>query len=111
MKKKMAAGLGIFTVGAIALASSLTVAQQNEYQLVRQFGKVKRIIEENIGIARILPRDPDICLMDEPSSALDAIHEKELLHTLNTEYGGKDPAFHFSPEQHPHRLRPDPENG
>ena len=46
MKKKMAAGLGIFTVGAIALASSLTVAQQNEYQLVRQFGKVKRIIEE-----------------------------------------------------------------
>ncbi len=40
MKKKMAAGLGIFTVGAIALASSLTVAQQNEYQLVRQFGKV-----------------------------------------------------------------------
>ncbi len=49
--------------------------------------------------------------MDEPSSALDAIHEKELLHTLNTEYGGKDPASHFSPEQHPHRLRPDPENG
>ena len=46
MKKKMAAGLGIFTVGAIALASSLTVAQKNEYQLVRQFGKVKRIIEE-----------------------------------------------------------------
>lgn len=27
--------------------------------------------------------------MDEPSSALDALHEKELLHTLNTEYGGK----------------------
>ena len=68
-------------------------------------------IAENIGIARILLRDPDICLMDEPSSALDAIHEKELLHTLNTEYGGKDPASHFSPEQHPHRLRPDPENG
>ena len=49
--------------------------------------------------------------MDEPSSALDALHEKELLHTLNTEDGGKDPASHFSPEQHPHRLRPDPENG
>lgn len=46
MKKKMAAGLGIFAVGAIALASSLTVAQKNEYPLVRQFGKVKRIIEE-----------------------------------------------------------------
>ena len=46
-------------------------------------------IAENIGIARILLRNPDICLMDEPSSALDALHEKELLHTLNTEYGGK----------------------
>ena len=46
MKKKMAAGLGIFAVGAIALASSLTVSQKNEYQLVRQFGKVKRIIAD-----------------------------------------------------------------
>ena len=34
-------------------------------------------------------RNPDICLMDEPSSALDALHEKELLHTLQTAYAGK----------------------
>ena len=27
--------------------------------------------------------------MDEPSSALDALHEKELLHTLQTAYAGK----------------------
>ena len=46
MKKKMAAGLGILAVGVTVLASSLTVAQQNEYQLFRQFGKVERIIEE-----------------------------------------------------------------
>ena len=46
MKKKMAAGLAVCLIGAGALASSLTVAQQNEYQLVRQFGKVKRIIAE-----------------------------------------------------------------
>ena len=46
MKKKMAAGLAVCLIGAGALASSLTVAQQNEYQLVRQFGKVKRIIAD-----------------------------------------------------------------
>ena len=48
---------------------------------------------QRIGIARIFLRDPDLCLMDEPSSTLDAQHEKELLHTLKTEYGKKISCF------------------
>lgn len=46
---------------------------------------------QRIGIARIFLRGADVCLMDEPSSALDALHEKELLHTLEKEY--KDKTF------------------
>ena len=34
--------------------------------------------------------------MDEPSSTLDAQHEKELLHTLKTEYGKKISCFNVS---------------
>ena len=44
----------------------------------------------------IFLRDPDLCLMDEPSSTLDAQHEKELLHTLKTEYGKKISCFNVS---------------
>lgn len=44
---------------------------------------------QRIGIARIFLRGADVCLMDEPSSALDALHEKELLYTLEKEYANK----------------------
>lgn len=33
--------------------------------------------------------DPDVLVMDEPTSSLDTLHEKELLDTLKREYADK----------------------
>ena len=33
--------------------------------------------------------DPDVLVMDEPTSSLDILHEKELLDTLKREYADK----------------------
>ena len=35
-----------------------------------------------MGIARVLLLNPDVIVMDEPTSSLDVLHEKELLQTL-----------------------------
>lgn len=44
---------------------------------------------QRIGIARIMLMDPDIIIMDEPTSSLDIFHEKILLKTLEDEYSDK----------------------
>ena len=41
---------------------------------------------QRVGIARVLLKHPDIIVMDEPTSSLDALHEKELLNTLKNNY-------------------------
>ena len=37
---------------------------------------------QRVGIARVMLLDPDVIVMDEPTSSLDVLHEKELLRTL-----------------------------
>lgn len=42
---------------------------------------------QRIGIARAMLTAPDVLVMDEPTSSLDVLHEKELLRTLKEAYG------------------------
>lgn len=45
--------------------------------------------KQRIGIARVMLCDPDMLVMDEPTSSLDILNEKALLRTLETEYKDK----------------------
>ena len=44
---------------------------------------------QRVGIARTMLTDPDVIVMDEPTSSLDVLHEKELLKTLREECADK----------------------
>ena len=44
---------------------------------------------QRVGIARVMLMDPDVIVMDEPTSSLDVLREKELLQTLRGECGDK----------------------
>lgn len=44
---------------------------------------------QRIGIARLMLLDPDVIVMDEPTASLDALHEKELLKTIDEVYKDK----------------------
>lgn len=44
---------------------------------------------QRVGIARVMLTEPDVIVMDEPTSSLDVLHEKELLRTLREECADK----------------------
>lgn len=53
---------------------------------------------QKLALARVLFKDPSVVILDEPSSALDALAENELIETFNTALKGKT-VFYIS-----HRL-------
>lgn len=44
---------------------------------------------QRIGLARLLLKDTDTLIFDEPTSSLDVLHEKEFLHTLHAQENGR----------------------
>jgi ATP-binding cassette subfamily C protein len=52
-------------------------------------GRISGGERQRIGIARAMLSNPDMLVMDEPTSSLDVLNEKSLLKTLNDEYGDK----------------------
>ncbi|MDR3335567.1 MAG: ABC transporter ATP-binding protein/permease [Treponema sp.] len=52
-------------------------------------GRISGGERQRIGIARAMLSNPDMLVMDEPTSNLDVLNEKSLLKTLNDEYGDK----------------------
>jgi ATP-binding cassette subfamily C protein len=51
-------------------------------------GRISGGERQRIGIARAMLSNPDMLVMDEPTSNLDVLNEKSLLKTLKDEYGG-----------------------
>lgn len=67
----------------------MTLPDGYDTQMGEMGGRLSGGERQRIGIARSMLRDPDMLVMDEPTSNLDVLNEKEMLKTLEDEYGDK----------------------
>lgn len=63
-----------------------TLPEGYQTQMGMMASRVSGGEKQRIGIARAMLVSPDVLIMDEPTSSLDALHEKELLNTLKEAY-------------------------
>lgn len=66
-----------------------TLPDGYDTQMGEQGNRLSGGEKQRVGIARIMLCDPDIIVMDEPTSSLDVFHEKLMLKTLEDEYSDK----------------------
>jgi ATP-binding cassette subfamily C protein len=64
-----------------------TLPEGYQTQMGELNGRISGGERQRIGIARAMLSDPDMLVMDEPTSSLDVLNEKGLLETLKDEYG------------------------
>ncbi len=66
-----------------------TLPEGYETQMGQMGARLSGGERQRVGIARVMLAEPDVIVMDEPTSSLDVRHEKELLRTLREECADK----------------------
>ena len=67
----------------------ITLPEGYDTQMGQMGARLSGGERQRVGIARVMLTEPDVIVMDEPTSSLDVLHEKELLRTLREECADK----------------------